>query len=175
MSSKLLSRDELELLIRRNSASVTLKEVEQTDKTSPLWAQFNRILVDNILQNFVVCIECRKVVAYRSATGTGGLIKHSKSCRKQLSCESTQSKMTSFYDTKHRITPENVKKQVTDACASFVLLNSRPFKIVSDIGLCQLLETVYNAGKYSTNLNYLNFSDVLPHPTTVRTLFQFNK
>ena len=144
-----------------------MKQTEQTDRASSFWPQFNLICVNNIVQNFVICNKCRAIIAYRTATGTGGLKKHSTSCQK-TSSKPSQSAITTYYGKKPAIVPEKLKKQVADACVDFILLDSRPFKVVTGVGFRRLLDIVYNAGKYSANLGLLDFSDVLPHPTTVR-------
>ena len=64
---------------------------------------------------------------------------------------------------------EKLKKQITHVCIDFILLDSCLFKVVTDVGFRQLLDIVFNADKYSTNLGSLDFSDVLPDSTTVRT------
>ncbi|CAF3071012.1 unnamed protein product [Rotaria sp. Silwood2] len=167
MTSKLLARNELERLIKQNDLSITLKQVEQTDRASSFWSQFNLICVNKIVQNFVICNICQTIITYRSATGTGGLKKHSISCKKTSSPKATQSTITTYYGKKPSIVPVKLKKQITDAYVDFILLDSRPFKIVSDVGFRQLLQIVYNAGKCSSNLGVLDFADALPHPTTV--------
>ena len=82
MISKLLTRSELEKLIKQNNSSITLKQTEQTDRALSFWSQFNFICVSNVVQNFVICNKCRTIIAYPSAISTGGLKKHSTSCEK---------------------------------------------------------------------------------------------
>jgi hypothetical protein len=173
MESKILTRTELERLLKQNHSSITFKQVQQTDRGSSLWPQFNLIFVDNIIQNFVICIKCRTIIAYRSATGTGGLKKHAISCEKPSSSKAIQSAITTYYGKKPSIVPEKLKTEVTDAYIDFVLLDSRPFKIGSDAGFRQFLQVVFNAGKSSINLESIEFPDVLPHPTTVSVSLQF--
>ena len=94
MASKLLARIELELLLKENDPSITLKQAQQTNRSSPLWTQFSLIFVHNIIQDFVLCNKCQTIIVYKSATGTGGLKKHVVSCEKSPPSRTTQSTIT---------------------------------------------------------------------------------
>ena len=132
MISKLLTPIELEKLIKQNDSSITLKQTEQVGGASSFWPQFNLICVNNVVQNFVMCNKYRIIIAYRSATGTGGLKRHSNSCHK-ASSRPSQPTITAYYGKRPVIVPEKLKKQITDACVDFILLDSRPFKVVTDV------------------------------------------
>ncbi|CAF2139127.1 unnamed protein product [Rotaria magnacalcarata] len=82
MVSKLLKRDQLEFVLKNNDKSIKLKKFEQTDRGSSLLPAFNQILVNGVVQIFVLCDKCRSIITYKSTTGTGGLKKHLASCEK---------------------------------------------------------------------------------------------
>jgi HSP90 family molecular chaperone len=170
MVSKLLTRAQLELLLKSNDKSIKLKKVEQTEHGSSFWPKFSLVLVNDIIQDFVLCDKCRSIITYKSSTGTGGLKKHLISCEKHAlsSSNTTQSTITTYYSNmKPSILPEKLKKEITNAYVDFIALDSRPFEIACDIGFKQFLQAVYNAGKSSSNTQSIEISDFLPHPTTV--------
>jgi len=75
MVFKLLTRAQLELLLKSNDKSIKLKKVEQTEHGSSFWPKFSLVLVNDIIQDFVLCDKCRSIITYKSSTGTGGLKK----------------------------------------------------------------------------------------------------
>ena len=176
MVSKLLTRTELELLFKKKDNSITLNKAQQADHSSSFWPRFSLIFVNNIIQHFVLCDKCRAIITYKSSTGTGGLKKHLASCEKGTSSNTTQSTITTYYGNKKPpVIPAKLKKEVTDAYLDFVTLDGRPFEISSGIGFKQFFEVVFKAGKSSTNLQSIEISDLLPHPTTVSTLLRLLK
>ncbi|CAF3281405.1 unnamed protein product [Rotaria sp. Silwood2] len=158
MTSKLLTRVQLEFLLKNNDKSIKLKKAEQTDRGSSFLPAFSLILVNDIVQHFVLCNKCQSIITYKKATGTGGLKKHLASCEKNTPSNTTQS---------------------TDAYIDFIILDARPFEIASGIGFKQFLQVIYNSGKSSSNTQSIDISDYLPHPTTVSRkidkIYEFRK
>jgi hypothetical protein len=171
MVSKLLTRTELERLLKKNDNSITLSKIQQTDRSSSFHSRFSVISVNNLIQNFVLCDICRSIIVYKSSTGTGGLKKHLASCEIGApSSNTTQSIITTYYGNKKPpVIPKKLKKNITDAYLDFIILDGRPFEIASSTGFKQFVEVIFKAGKSCNISQSLQISDLLPHATTVST------
>ena len=168
MMSDALTRPELEQLLKQNDASITLKKVRQSEHVSSFWPRFSLVFVNDVSQNFVLCDKCRKLIAYKSSTGTGGLKKHLTSCEKDSVSDTTQQRITTYYVNKKLPNiPEKVKNQVSNAYVEFVALDGRPFEMASRLGFQQLIEAVFKAGQSAKNLQSVEISNLIPHSTTV--------
>jgi hypothetical protein len=168
MTAKLLSRIELENLLKKNDVSIKFTKPQQTSRASSVWPRFSLVSINDVVQEFVLCDKCRALIGYKSSTGTGGLKKHLASCDKSASSPITQSSITSYYQNKKpAVVPERIKKEVTRAYTEFVALDGRPFELISGTGFLQLLETVLKAGRLTAMSPSLQISDLLPHPSTV--------
>ncbi|CAF2914595.1 unnamed protein product, partial [Rotaria sp. Silwood2] len=147
--------------------SIQLKKIEKADRGSSLLPAFNQILVNDVVQNFVLCDKFRSIITYKCTTGSCGLKKHLASCEKNSSSSSaTQSTITIYYRNNKSILPEKLKKQITSAYLDFITLDSRPFEIASGIGFQQFIQMIYNPGRLSSNSQSIEIFDFLPHPTT---------
>jgi hypothetical protein len=102
-----LSKENLKQLISAKDASVTFSKQNEKDHTSKVWSHFSTIFVNNIKQDYVLCESCMLLIAYKHATGTGGMQKHIGSCsqksssmdelnKKKLRHTSTQQKINSI-------------------------------------------------------------------------------
>ena len=94
MASKLLTRNELEQLLKKNDMSITFEKNQKNNHGSAFWSEFSLVYVNNVVQNFVLCDKCRSIITYKSSTGTGGLKKHLASCAESSSSSSTTTQST---------------------------------------------------------------------------------
>lgn len=72
--SQLLTRLEMEqkmLTERESIQTIPAKNVKST-----IWENFRLILYKTVRQNYVQCIDCNAVLAYKSKTGTASLLRH---------------------------------------------------------------------------------------------------
>ncbi|CAF4038052.1 unnamed protein product [Rotaria sp. Silwood1] len=167
MSSKLLTRTELEQILKNNDNTITLKKIKQTDNCSSFWPHFSLVYVNDVVQNFVLCDKCRALITYKSSTGTGGLKKHLLSCEKYSSLNAAQPTITTYYKKTKSAVPEKIKEEINNAYLEFVALDGNSFNTVSRTGFKQLIETVFKAGQSTADLQSFEVCDFLPHPTTV--------
>lgn len=171
MTSTSLTRAQLELVLKENDKSVKFKKFESTDRSSPFLSSFSMIIVNDIIQDFVLCDKCRSIIIYKTSTGTGGLKKHLTACEKNSSPLATQSSITMYYSNKKpSVLPEKIMKELTNAYLNFVILDGRPFETESGLGFKNFIKVIYNAGKSLFNNQLVEISDLLPHPTTVSAL-----
>lgn len=173
MASRVLDRIELEDLLKKEHSSIVLQKASVVDRPAECWSQFSLIVVAGIMQDYVLCDICRKIIKYKPTTGTGGLKKHMKGCQKDKSSGTmVQSTINTFCLNKYPPKSlEKLKKEMIGACIEFVALDSRPFEAISNVGLTRLLETVFAAGKSTSQSRSIQISDLIPHPTTVRSSF----
>ncbi|CAF4165076.1 unnamed protein product [Rotaria sordida] len=151
MDSKLLTRTELEKILKNNDNTITLKKIEQTDNCSSFWPHFSLVAI----------------ITYKSSTGTGGLKKHLLSCEKYSSLNAAQPAITTYYKKTKSAVPEKIKEEVTNAYIEFVALDGNSFNTLSRSGFKQLIETVFKAGQSTADFQSFEACDLLPHPTTV--------
>lgn len=70
----LLSRAELEQKLREASDEIDIVMPENIK--SHVWKYFRPIVYRGVRQNFVKCLDCDNVLAYKSKTGTASLLRH---------------------------------------------------------------------------------------------------
>ncbi|CAF3408255.1 unnamed protein product [Rotaria socialis] len=146
MVSKPLQRDQLEFLLKNNDKPIKLKKFDQTDRGSSLFPAFNEILVNGVVQIFVLCDKCRSIITYKSTPGAS-------------SSNTTQSTITAYYRNSKSVLPGKLKKQITSAYLDFISLDSRPFEIASGVDFQQFIQMIYNAGRLLLNSRSIEISD----------------
>ena len=70
MSKTVLTKDELEKLIKDSDPSLKFVQRKKTSKSSEWWNFFHHIFVNNIQQQFVSCSTCKRLLLYSSFNGT---------------------------------------------------------------------------------------------------------
>ena len=75
-----LSHENLKQSISVKDISVTFSKQNQKDHTSKILFHFSTIFVNNLKQDYVLCDSCMLRIAYKYATGTGGMQKHITFC-----------------------------------------------------------------------------------------------
>jgi hypothetical protein len=171
-AQKTLSKGNLKQLISAKDISVTFSKQNEKDHTSKVWSHFSTIFVNNIKQNYVLCESCALLIAYKHATGTGGMQKHIASCF-QTSSSTDQlngKKITSYFNStknKQNHVPHELKNKITNALTEFIIIDSRPFETVNGIGSINLMDVILSTGRTLLDSSAISASDLLADPRTV--------
>jgi hypothetical protein len=122
----MLTKTEIEQLISKQNSSLNIVKPIITPKSSAVWNSFNHIYVNDIKQEYVICIKCKDLLVYKPSSGTNSLSKHIRICENVKSTVSnTQPAINQFYaSSKAEPTiPTRVKQEIIVACAEFATLD----------------------------------------------------
>lgn len=168
MNRKLLSRTELENLIKKDDKSVKLIQKKKTAKTSECWDYFQFILVQNVRQQFVSCNNCKELVIYSSLNGTNTLRSHINVCsNNDKSKVFFQKTVNDYYSISKPLNlTKSTKIKILEACIEFCTLDGCAFNIIRGEGFTNLMQVLVEVSQ-STNKSKFEVASILPHPTTV--------
>jgi GH24 family phage-related lysozyme (muramidase) len=166
------NKRDLQQLILRKHPSITLLKPKEGTRTSKYWSQFTQIYLNNVRQDFIVCDICQSLLVYKSTTGSGCMLAHSRSCSKKETNRdppTKQQQIDQFYasSSKNKCVPARIKDTITDACVKFVVQDGRPFHLVEGSGFLQLAKELFNAGRLMATSTSISVEDLIPNPTTV--------
>ena len=174
MAEKLLTKNQLEKLIRDGDASIRFVQKKLTSKSSEWWQHFHLIHVNNQQQQYVSCNFCKKLLIFTSTNGTNNLRSHFGSCPERKCDQSPihQQTIKEFYGSgKRSSVPKRVKKNIVQTCVEFCALDGRAFDLISGDGFRKLAKVLFDAG-VSIQKSSIEVDDLLPHPTTVTHRFE---
>ena len=174
MSSKLLTRKELEDLIRKQDDSIVYIEKRKTASLSYLWKHFYQVFVNTVQQLFVSCNICKSLLAYTSANGTKNMKTHLSSCTKSIvkTIDENQKSVKEFYSSSTTtVIPKRIKSSVIMTCAKFAALDGRAFDTMSGTGFLNLAKQLLDADRLLGNSSTVKIEDLIPHSTTVRNIY----
>ena len=173
---RMLTKEEINKLIDEGDLSLKVTKPLITEKSSPVWKDFNHIYVSDVKQEYVICNHCEALLIYKPSSGTNSLSKHTRYCqetKKIVPGTGNQTSITRFYAASKSIptVSRRLKQEIHVACAEFAALDYRPFNIVKGIGFKNLAQKIFNAGRQFAVPRETNIEDLLPHPTTVIDAF----
>ncbi|CAF1549091.1 unnamed protein product [Adineta ricciae] len=152
MTSKLLTRKELEDLIQQNHESLKFIQKQKTLNSSQLWEYFHQIFVNNIQQQFVTCNGCKSLLVYTSANGTNNMKTHLKSCSTTKVSNLNQKKVHELFSPKKTLkVRRKIRLSVIQACTEFSALDGRPFEVINGNGFKTLAQALLDAGRSLNN------------------------
>lgn len=127
--------------------------LRQKKGRSKVWEVFSTILdLDGKEVQYVSCNNCKKILKHSSSTSN--LVRHKCYICKQKQESSSKLELD-----------ESSKKTITKLITKWAVRNCRPYNIVADSGLEEVLEHFTLIGsKYGSNVDV---KKSLPHPTTV--------
>ena len=130
----MLTKEEINKLIDEGDLSLKVTKPLITEKSSPVWKDFNHIYVSDVKQEYVICNHV-KVYIYKPSSGTNSLSKHTRYCqetKKIVPGTGNQTSITRFYAASKSIptVSRRLKQEIHVACAEFAALDYRPFNIV---------------------------------------------
>lgn len=168
-----LSRKDIEQLVEQKDESISFIKPKETAKTSKYWSHFSQIYFKNDKQNFIVCDRCRSILVYKSSTGSGCMMAHSRACElKENGIDSSgqQSLIDTYYKSmsiNKSTVPKRIKDAITAKCVEFVVQDGRPFHLFEGAGFHQLAKQLFDAGRLMASSKNFEFSDLIPDPSTV--------
>lgn len=166
----MLTKEEIRKLIDEGDSSLKVTRPTITEKSSPVWKDFNHIYVGDVKQEYVICNHCEGLLMYKPSSGTNSLSKHVRYCQEMKKIvPGNQTNITRFYASSKSIptVSRRLKKEIHVACAEFAVLDYRAFSTVKGIGFTNLAQKIFNAGREVGVPRETNIDDLLPHPTTV--------
>ena len=156
----------LSISSKNDDTSVTF--VKPKASLSQVWSSFSLIYHNNYKQNFVCCDNCKEILAHTSSNGTSSMTKHQSTCTKTTCSNIYQKNIKEYFSrTTSEAIPKKIKQKITTAAAEFVVLDNRPFHLLSGGGFSNFAKTVFDVGKSMYNMPNINIENLLPHPTTV--------
>ncbi|CAF2863787.1 unnamed protein product [Rotaria sp. Silwood2] len=152
MNTSLLTKDRIVQLIKDNDPNITFSKPKSSSSSSSssststssrtssssssqVWSSFSYVYFKNHKQNFVCCDVCKDIFAHTSSNGTSSMAKHQKSCSKVIK-----------NNDEHRIT----------ACTEFVVLDNRPFHMITGEGFVNFAQNIFDVDRNS-QLQFHNF------------------
>ncbi|CAF1408076.1 unnamed protein product [Rotaria magnacalcarata] len=167
------NKTDIERLIEQNSTSISYEKPKETTRISKCWSNFSQIYVANIKQNFVICDDCKSILVYKSSTGSGCMLAHSRSCqstKNKSDLPSQQRKINHYYKSpsnKQNQIPKRIKDAITSSCVEFVAQDSRSFKLLEGSGFVHLAKQLFDTGRLLSSTTNIEIEDLLPDPTTI--------
>ena len=79
----MLSKEQIETLIKDDPLSIKFVQKKKTPKSSACWDSFHLIFAHNVQQQFVSCNTCKELFMYSSLNGTNTLRSHVNVCLKK--------------------------------------------------------------------------------------------
>jgi len=145
----MLTKTEIEQLISEQNSSLNIVKATITPKSSAMRNRFNHIYMNDIKQEYVICIKCKDLLVYKSSSGTNSLSKHIRICENvKTTASNAQTSIKQFYassKTEPAISTR-VKQEIMVACAEFAALDYRPFRTIQSIGFKNSVQKFFNAG-----------------------------
>jgi hypothetical protein len=89
-TKKFLDKSEVEDLVKKNDKCLSFKK--PACGKSAYWGKYQEVLINNVRQKYVICNDCRSVLAWIPSNGTGVMKKHSVGCSKTKLPPETQPK-----------------------------------------------------------------------------------
>ncbi|CAF1460760.1 unnamed protein product [Rotaria sordida] len=167
------NKRDIERLIEEKNTSISYVKPKETQNMSKCWSQFSQIYIANIKQDFIICDSCKSILVYKSSTGSGCMISHSRSCQtkeKHSDSSDQQRKINHYYKLtssgKNNV-PKRIKNGITSACVEFVVQDGRAFHLLEGSGFVRLAKQLFNAGKLMSSTTTIEIEDLLPDPTTI--------
>ena len=130
--------------------------IAQKRGKSKVWDIFGHVIgqENNEIPNIVACRACFSVFKFTGATSN--LVRHK--CYKASKLEANENVPEPVVDAE-------TKLSVTKAVTKWVVQNCRPFTIISDSGIKDVISLALEIGsRFGSNVNV---KKLLPHPTTV--------
>ena len=168
-NKKFYTKEEITKLIKSDSPSIILSSPTKTQRSSKSWSSYKLVSIDNVPQNFAMCVACKTLVTFKNSTGTGGLQKHIDSCTSQTTITNNQTTLDSllvpitsdsFFSSKdvqqqrNSSLPKTLRRSLNLAFVEFVALDCRSFETIRGRGFTRLIHQVFKAGQSSrTNIN----------------------
>ncbi len=167
-TKKFFDKFEVENLVKKNDKCLSF--AKPPCAKSAYWDKYQEVLINNVRQGYIICNDCRSVLAWISSNGTGVLKKHSAGCSKTKEPPlETQSRITSSFKQISQVTPNQLrfyKNKILRSAVEMCVLDSRPFNITHGKGFEEFTKQVFDAGKYFGKM--IDVKQLLPHRTTVR-------
>jgi Hermes transposase DNA-binding domain len=167
-----LQKKDIERLIQEKSASISFGKPKENTKTSKYWSKFSLIYVTDVKQDFIACDGCKSVLVYKSSTGSGCMVTHSRYCQSKGETDSSaqQRKIIDYVTSNAEGTkkiPKRIKDAITSSCVTFVVNDGRPFHLLQGHGLLHLAKQIYESGRLMSSSTTIDIEELLPDPTTV--------
>lgn len=172
-----LQKKDIERLIQEKSASITFAKPKENAKTSKYWSKFSLIYVADVKQDFIACDGCKSVLVYKSSTGSGCMVTHSRYCQSKGETDSSaqQRKIIHYVTSNSEGTkkiPKRIKDAITSSCIAFVVNDGRPFHLLQGHGFLHLAKQIYDSGRLMSSSTNIDIEELLPDPTTVSRSFE---
>ena len=167
------NKKDIERLIEEKDSSISYAKPKETTNIFKCWSQFSQIYVSNIKQDFIICDYCKSVLVYKSSTGSGCMISHSRSCsskENQSDLPDRQRKINHYYKStsnERQRVPKKIKNDITLSCVEFVVQDGRAFQLLQGPGFIRLAKQLFESGRYMSSSTDIQIEDLLPDPTTV--------
>lgn len=178
-NQKKYDKQELLELVKCQSKRVILSTPVTNERTSKYWSFFKLVLVDQVQQDFAMCISCKTLIVYKTQTGTGGLKKHINACveRTAMKDQTTlddfigSTKLSGSSTENNRKSgasslPKYLRRNLNRAFVEFSALDCRSFETTSGLGFTRLINQVFRAGQ-SMKSNSFNIESLIPSTRTV--------
>ena len=126
-----LTRIDIEKLIGENDLSIRFVQKKKTTQGSELWNHFHQVFVNNQLQKFASCNECKSLLAFTSTNDTSNLKSHLEFCTrmKKTTNNLSQSTVREFFSTStKKEVPKRIKWSITQACVEFGVIKLKIFR-----------------------------------------------
>lgn len=158
-----------EVVAKLKSEEFTTRERSGGRFRSDNWSLFEEI-VNNygmVVQNFVFCTNCERVITYNSASGTDNLTRHKKRCIVQ------SNKLDSYVVNRKIDFSKRDRDEILSASNRFCYEDLRPFQAIEGNGLIKFLGAVSAITVRHGLLSADMIKKILPVRTTVSSLLYF--
>lgn len=166
-----LSKSAIQNLVILNSPLISF--AKPTNVRSEFWTNYSQIYYQDIVQDYILCSNCKTVLKWRSESGTRVMSHHHCVRVKPVTSTTPRQRTISSYcqQSSSSIECPLIQKRITEACVEYCAVDGRSFESVAGAGFANLAKQLINAG--ATLGSSVSASDLLPHPSTVSAEFTF--
>jgi hypothetical protein len=153
----------LEMIRNKNPA---ISFVKPKHAKSMKWDGYLQIFINNRAQNFISCLKCHCILAWKPNDGINVMDKNNKAYGQQFS-SSSQSSIDSYYSK-----TTNISKTLINSLAKCCALDSLPFTLVRGDGFKDLAEVLIKTSRQLSSA--ISIDDKIPDLTTVKRNYLFH-
>ena len=144
------SKNEIVKLMKEKSEKI---KIVKSNKRSQVWDIFHEIYVENVIQEYVICINCEEIYSFKN-NSTSTLNSHK--------CKVKENQNIENFFTKKCVNESSliqIKKETTDKLIDFCSKDLRPFNIIEGDGFKQLIQHFIKIGAKYGNIDV---NEILP-------------
>lgn len=144
-----------------------MKVIVECTYFADLWQQFDMIQsveTKEIIQGFIVCKLCPKIMRYKPVNGSSNALSHTK---KNHTMPENVPKIDQFIPKKKMSINAVDKGKLVDAALKIVTTDLRPYAVVEGEGMLHFTHTIWNLGAKYGNIQKEDLIEIMPSAITM--------